>query len=98
MQNRRLATMEAMENRLEEMEQFSDDISEYRHMHEEIDELEDEIERYYAEKKTLDIEDLKGTLREPSLVLCWFIVAVVSGYVVFLGFQGTVPPVLRDEL
>lgn len=93
--NRRLNTMEALDNELEEMEFFSEDVAKYRNLHEEIDELEDEIERYYKEKEGGNLE---GTIKEPSLVLCWFIVAVVSLYVVFLGIQGTAPTIVKDEL
>ena len=51
--------------------------------------------RYYQEKAG---EDREGSIREPSLILCWFIVGVVTVYVIFLGFQGTVPSIVKDEL
>jgi len=59
------------------------------------DEIDEELERYYREKQT---ETHQGKLKEPSLMLCWFIVGIVTLYVVFLGIQGSPSSQLKDEL
>jgi len=59
------------------------------------DEIEEELERYYREKGH---ETHQGSIKEPSLMLCWFIVGIVTLYVIFLGIQGSPSSQLKDEL
>ncbi len=54
--------------------------------------------RYYRQKSGVTLEELKGTVREPSLVLCWLVVALVTGYVLFLGLQTPTSGLQKDEL
>jgi len=93
--NRRMRIMEAVD---EKMEEVSEDFSEYRNLHEEIDDLEDEIERYYKGKEGYLEQKLVGTIKEPSLVLCWFLLACVVLYVVVIGLQPSFSAPLKDEL
>lgn len=61
------------------------------------DEIEDELERIYREKQ-FETGYKKGSLKEPSLILCWIIVGIVTMYVVFLGISGSPSSYLKDEL
>ena len=100
--NRRLRIMEEMEQRMEEMEEFNDDVTDYKDTLEETDLIEDDenylfnLERY---RRQLEKEGLKGTMWEPSLIVCWTIVFIVSMYVVFLIVAGdNYRQFVKDEL
>jgi hypothetical protein len=54
--------------------------------------------RYYRQKNGATLEEMQGTMKEPSLVLCWLIVGLVTAYVLFLGFQGPSTGLKKDEL
>ena len=94
--------MEEMEQRMEEMEEFNDDVTDYKDTLEETDLIEDDenylfnLERY---RRQLEKEGLKGTMWEPSLIVCWTIVFIVSMYVVFLIVAGdNYRQFVKDEL
>ena len=54
------------------------------------------LERYRRKKEKAG---LKGTAWEPSLVVCWTIVAIVTMYVIFLIITGGKKnDLVRDEL
>ena len=100
--NRRLRIMEEMEQRMEEMEEFNDDVTDYKDTLEETDLIEDDenylfnLERY---RRQLEKEGLKGTMWEPSLIVCWTIVFIVSMYVIFLIVAGdNYRQFVKDEL
>ena len=91
--NRRLRIMEEMEQRMEEIEEFDDDVTTYRDTLEETDLIEEDenylfnLERY---RRNMEKEGLKGTIWEPSLIVCWSIVSIVTMYVIFLIIGGFV--------
>ena len=94
--------MEIMEERMKEMEELSDDLLEDKDDMEErklIEEDEDylmNLERYRRKKEKTG---LKGTAWEPSLVVCWTIVAIVTMYVIFLIITGGKKnDLVKDEL
>ena len=100
--NRRLKIMEELDQRMGEIEEFGDDVSEYQEILEETDLIEDDenylfnLERH---RRNLEKEGLKGTIWEPSLIVCWTIVVVVTLYVVFLIIVGEGEPLIaKDEL
>merc|ERR1711874_141236 len=80
--DKKMKVMEDLDNYLEELEEFSDNVKRYRDLDTEID--EEDIDELMEE----ELAAAAGT-REPALVLCWFIVAVVTMYVVFLGLHGS---------
>ena len=89
--NRRLRIMEEMEQRMEEIEEFDDDVTTYRDTLEETDLIEEDenylfnLERY---RRNMEKEGLKGTIWQPSLIVCWSIVSIVTIYVIFLIITG----------
>ena len=94
--------MEIMEERMKEMEELSDDLLEDKEDMEErklIEEDEDylmNLERYRRKKEKTG---LKGTAWEPSHVVCWTIVAIVTMYVIFLIITGGKKnDLVKDEL
>ena len=94
--------MEEMEQRMEEMEEFDDDVTTYRDTLEETDLIEEDenylfnLERY---RRNMEKEGLKGTIWEPSLIVCWSIVAIVTMYVIFLIIAGdSDTKIIKDEL
>ena len=100
--NRRLKIMEELDQRMGEIEEFGDDVSEYQEILEETDLIEDDenylfnLERH---RRNLEKEGLKGTIWEPSLIVCWSIVFIVTLYVVFLIIVGEGEPLItKDEL
>ena len=100
--NRRLRIMEEMEQRMEEMEEFDDNVTTYRDTLEETDLIEEDenylfnLERY---RRNMEKEGLKGTIWEPSLIVCWSIVAIVTMYVIFLIIAGdSDTKIIKDEL
>ena len=50
------------------------------------------------ERQEREHEGLKGTLWEPSLVICWIVVAFVSLYVVIAIITGHPESTFKDEL
>ena len=100
--NRRLKIMEELDQRMGEIEEFGDDVSEYQEILEETDLIEgDENYLFNLERhrRNLEKEGLKGTIWEPSLIVCWSIVFVVTLYVVFLIIVGEGEPLIaKDEL
>ena len=95
--------MEQMEQRMEELE-FNgvDPIEENCEEIEERNLIEDDedylmnLERY---RRKMEKEGLKGTMWEPSLVVCWTIVFIVTMYVIFLIIAGHLEnDIVKDEL
>ena len=100
--NKRLQIMEEMEQRMEDLEVFDDDFLENREDMEEMNLIEDDedylynLERY---RRKMEKEGLKGTMWEPSLIVCWTIVFIVTMYVIFLVITGgRENDIVRDEL
>ena len=94
--------MEEMEQRMEDLEEFDDDFLENREDMEEMNLIEDDedylynLERY---RRKMEKEGLKGTMWEPSLIVCWTIVFIVTMYVIFLVITGgRENDIVRDEL
>ena len=84
--NRRLRIMEELDQRIDELEEFKEYGSEYKSLLEETDIIEDENLLFELERhrRNLEKESLNGTIWEPSFVLCWMIVGIVTMYVGFL--------------
>ena len=61
---------------------------------------EDEDYLYNLERHRLRAERdrIKGTLKEPSLIVCWVIVFIVTMYVIILSFAGERDNMIKDEL
>ena len=98
----RMEIMEEMEERMKELEEFSDDVLENKEDMEERNLIEDDedylmnLERY---RRKIEKEGLKGSMWEPSLVVCWTIVFIVTMYVIFLVITGgRENEIVRDEL
>ena len=54
------------------------------------------LERY---RRNMEKEGLKGTIWEPSLIVCWSIVSIVTMYVIFLIIAGDSDnKIIKDEL
>ena len=94
--------MEEVEQRMEELDEFGEDVTEYKDTLEETDLIEDDenflwnLERY---RRQLEKEGLKGTIWEPSLIVCWTIVFIVTIYVIFLIVAGDSDfKITKDEL
>ena len=94
--------MEHMEERMKEIEELSDDGLEDKEDFKERNLLEEDedylmnLERYRRKKEK---EGLKETSWEPSLVVCWTIVFIVTMYVIFLIISGgRENDIVRDEL
>eukprot|EP00092_Neocalanus_flemingeri_P015628 GFUD01016916.1.p1 GENE.GFUD01016916.1~~GFUD01016916.1.p1 ORF type:complete len:108 (-),score=47.57 GFUD01016916.1:123-446(-) len=102
--NRRMEIMEQMEQRMEELEELTDDnMPEYkgedmeeRNLIEEDDDYLFNLERY---RRKMEKKGLTGTIWEPSLVVCWTVVFIVTMYVIFLIITGGHEnEIVRDEL
>ena len=98
----RMEIMEHMEERMKEIEEFSDDVnedgedSEERNLIEEDEDYLMNLERYRIKKEK---ERLKETSWEPSLIVCWTLVFIVTVYVIFLIITGGKQnDLVRDEL
>ena len=98
----RMQIMEIMEERIKEMEDLGDDLLEDKDDLEEMNLIEEDedylmnLERYRRKKEKAS---LKGSGWEPSLVVCWTIVFIVTLYVIFLIITGGKQnDVVRDEL
>ena len=50
------------------------------------------------ERQEREYEGLKGTLWEPSLVICWIVIAFVTLYVVIAIITGHPESTFKDEL
>ena len=50
------------------------------------------------ERQEREHEGLKGTLYEPSLVICWLVIAFVTLYVVIAVITGHPESTFKDEL
>ena len=50
------------------------------------------------ERQEREHEGLKGTLWEPSLVICWIVIAFVTLYVVIAIITGHPESTFKDEL
>jgi len=99
--NRRLKVMEALDQKMEELEEFEQYGEEYKNLLEETDLLEDENYLYDLERhrRLLERESLVGTVWEPSLVFCWVIVSFVLFYVGFLIVAGDMDrKFIKEEL
>ena len=83
--------MEDVDREMEEIEEFGDDVTVYQDILEETDLIEDD-ENYLFNlercRRQLEKDGLKGTIWEPSLIVCWTIVAIVTIYVIFLIVVG----------
>lgn len=88
--NRRLRIMEELDQRIDELKEFDEYGSEYKGLLEETDLIEDENLLFELERhrRNLEKESLTGTVWEPSLILCWLIVGVVTLYVGLLIVAG----------
>ena len=86
----RLRIMEELDQKLDEIEEFEEYGSEYKGLLEETDLIEDENLLFELERhrRNLEQEPLAGTVWEPSFVLCWVIVSIVTMYVGFLIVAG----------
>ena len=94
-QNRRLEIMEQMEKTLDQELEFMDE-EEEDHL---IEEDEDYLLNLERHRRKREKEKMKGTLKEPSLVVCWVIVVIVTVYVIVLFISGEKDKALmKDEL
>ena len=75
---------------MEEMLDARDDAAEERNLIEcdSIEEDEDYLYNLERRRRMYEKEKVKGSVKEPSLVVCWVIVIIVSMYVVFLLVAG----------
>ena len=93
----RLEIMERLEQTIdeeldymEEMLDARDDAAEERNLieYDSIEEDEDYLYNLERRRRMYEKEKVKGSVKEPSLVVCWVIVIIVSMYVVFLLVAG----------
>ena len=98
--NRRLQIMEQMEQTLDEELELMDDNTREDFEHDNlIEEDEDYLYNLERHRRKLEKEKMKGTLKEPSLVVCWIIVVIVTVYVILLSISGDKDKALiKDEL
>merc|ERR1711992_425338 len=97
--NRRLRHMAEIDEKLAELEGFSDYIREYQEATAEDDEDDaDYLMNLERERQEREHEGLKGTLWEPSLVICWLVIAFVTLYVVIAIITGHPESAFKDEL
>ena len=97
--NRRLQIMEQLEKTLDDELELMED--ETRDFEEEnlIEEDEDYLFNLERHRRKMEKEKMKGTLKEPSLVVCWVIVVIVTIYVIILSVSGDKDKTLvKDEL
>merc|ERR1712107_709002 len=100
--NRRLRHMAEIDEKLAELEGFSDYIREYQEATAEVDADEEDDADYLMSlervRQEREYEGLKGTLWEPSLVICWIVIAFVTLYVVIAIITGHPESSFKDEL
>ena len=97
--NRRLQIMQQLEKTLDDELELMED--ETRDLEEEklIEEDEDYLFNLERHRRRMEKEKMKGTLKEPSLVVCWVIVLIVTIYVIILSVSGDKDKALvKDEL
>ena len=92
--------MEQMEQTLDEELELMDDNTRDDFEHDNlIEEDEDYLYNLERHRRKLEKEKMKGTLKEPSLVVCWIIVVIVTVYVILLSISGDKDKALiKDEL
>ena len=92
--------MEQMEQTLDEELELMDDNTREDFEHDNlIEEDEDYVYNLERHRRKLEKEKMKGTLKEPSLVVCWIIVVIVTVYVILLSISGDKDKALiKDEL
>jgi len=94
--------MAEIDEKLAELEGFSDYIREYQDATAEFNEDEtddpDFLMNLERERQEREHEGLKGTLYEPSLVICWLVIAFVTLYVVIAVITGHPESTFKDEL
>ena len=92
--------MEEMEKTLdEELELMDDDTRDDFERDNLIEEDEDYLFNLERHRRKIEKEKMKGTLKEPSLVVCWVIVVIVTVYVIVLFISGEKDKALvKDEL
>ena len=97
--NRRLQIMEHLEKTLdEELELMEDEAGDFEEENL-IEEDEDYLFNLERHRRKMEKEKMKGTLKEPSLVVCWVIVVIVTVYVIVLFISGEKDKALvKDEL
>ena len=91
--------MEQLEKTLDDELELLED--ETRDFEEEnlIEEDEDYLFNLERHRRKMEKEKMKGTLKEPSLVVCWVIVVIVTIYVIVLSVSGEKDKALvKDEL
>merc|ERR1711962_1582983 len=101
--NNRLRQMAELDQKLEELEGFNDDILNYGETTEELDAGDEDDEDYLMNLERLrqekEYESLKGSIYEPSLIICWVVVSLVTAYVILLIVTGDPESqAVRDEL
>ena len=89
-----------MEQTLDEELELMDDNTRDDFEHDNlIEEDEDYLYNLERHRRKLEKEKMKGTLKEPSLVVCWIIVVIVTVYVILLSISGDKDKALiKDEL
>lgn len=89
-----------MEQTLDEELELMDDNTREDFEHDNlIEEDEDYLYNLERHRRKLEKEKMKGTLKEPSLVVCWIIVVIVTVYVILLSISGDKDKALiKDEL
>ena len=91
--------MEEMEKTLDDELELMDDTRNEIEQDNLIEEDEDYLFNLERHRKKMEKEKMKGTLKEPSLVVCWIIVVIVTVYVVVLSISGDRDKTLvKDEL
>ena len=105
---RRLEIMERVEKTIDEeldyMEDIfyaKDDAVEERKLlqTDQIEEDEDYLFNLERHRLKAERERIKGTIKEPSLIVCWVIVIIVTIYVIFLSISGEKDKkLIKDEL
>merc|ERR1711988_66327 len=93
-------TLDAELDFMEEVLDAKDDAIEEQRLLAGDDIPEDEDYLYNLERHRLRAERdrIKGTLKEPSLIVCWVIVFIVTMYVIILSFAGERDNMIKDEL
>ena len=91
--------MEHLEKTLdEELELMEDEAGDFEEENL-IEEDEDYLFNLERHRRKMEKEKMKGRLKEPSLVVCWVIVVVVTIYVIILSVSGDKDKTLvKDEL
>merc|ERR1712179_208852 len=100
--NNRLRQMAELDQKLEELESFNDDVRHYVEATEEMDAGDEDDEDYLMNLERIrqekEYESLKGSFYEPSLII-WVVVSLVTAYVILLIVTGDPESrVVRDEL